>query len=184
MASRSLRFFVTPDEFSTWLAELAAKEGLSFWMRTPPEHHGRELSLEQAMTASTWRFYIGDRGAEVTDGGELNPTEAGLVAVNRPELDGEVLFLAELSARSDWRDERGRARECKRGLELFAKLGKSIKRKLGSPVWARAVTGGEARAYRDVHFSEGAAKWAREGGQLRQRGVANVAYLVDAPSSG
>jgi hypothetical protein len=90
------------------------------------------------------------------------------------------LLLAEITSKSDYPDENRMTRENPAGHQLLVKLRKRLSKNLRGPMWLGDV--GEhcpGQEIRGIRYSEGAAQWYRNGGKLRQRGVANSKFMVE-----
>lgn len=187
MASRSKYAFIMPIEFLDLLDELRVSTRLQVVL-----HRGRLLPRElwngdrDAVLKAT-RVFLG--GEEAIDAEALaddaSPARLGWVMVDVPIVDGAQLFASQIAARSDWFDKgAGQIRENKEALKRFDKVWKVLAPRLRFPVRARHVLSGAESSYSNIGYSAGAADWFRDGGRLRQQGVANIEFLIpDAASA-
>jgi hypothetical protein len=105
----------------------------------------------------------------------LNPAARGWVVGIVPHEIGTTLYKGWISAKSDWYDrEQGRMLENPLSLVLFKQVAPFFRKRLHRPMWAYDLRSGQARSYRDIGYSDGVVEWVRQGGLLRQQGVAYV----------
>ena len=195
MATRSLHFFMRPAEFSEIVEEVATKHGLAVILR----RYGLRRHLEIAEVAGTIAMSDGRPADEIylsfeaprpavpeVDG--LNPAQLGWVSSDVPREVGDILFLAQMAAKSDWwASELGKVLQNPVSLVLFKRIAPAFRRRLKRPVWARDVDAvGEARAYRDIGYSGGVVQWVKQGRELAQAGPAldkpgNVRFFIEKP---
>lgn len=110
-------------------------------------------------------------------------TAGGLIVLRLPIYDGPILFLASISVRTSWYDSQvGDVVSHDSSLPLYRPIISRIRKRLSRPMWAYGVQGGPARMYRDLGYSQGVVEWLRQGGDIRQEGVANVRFLIAPPS--
>ncbi|WP_146661700.1 hypothetical protein [Enhygromyxa salina] len=181
MSSRITQFFALPDELYSWLRAAKNDLNLQFVLENDPGVFEAAL-LADVEAATFWQFYIADSALEfpIVDPTE-NPNRWGLVTCDRPEIvDGDTLLLSVISSKSDWRDEERVLHENLAGHKLLAKLRRRFSKNLQGPMWLGTVgKRGPGREFRDLRYSEGAAQWYRDGGKLRQRGVANSKFMIE-----
>jgi hypothetical protein len=188
MTTRSAKFFMRPDEFSTLIDEVTRDLHLSVvsWRE-------RAHVLEFAR-APDWAVMSDGRVADrlflassqpdlaAIDSSDLRPGENGWVDCDVPRVEGNILFISQAAAKTDWFDAReARVRESNESVTLFQKFKPYLRRRLNYPVFAYNLRGGQAVMYRDIGYSEGAARWVEEGGELGQEGVLNVRFLLREP---
>lgn len=187
MSSRGTQYFALPDELYSWLREIEDELHLQFVLE---KNDGvfEAVSLSDLEAGEyghhliPWRFYISDDATSfpIVDPSE-NPNRWGLVTCDRPQIiDDDTLLMAEISSKSDWSDEDDVPHENPAGHQLLAKLRKRFSKKLRGPMWLGDVgVHGPGEKVRELRYSEGAAQWYRDGGKLRQRGVANSKFMVE-----
>jgi hypothetical protein len=185
MSTRTFSFFTLPNEFCSWMGEVASEWGLTLAIEQPNEAL-QEIDVNRLQKEQPLRFYVSGRPPSPPDHAEgITPARFGAVTVDAPAIvDGDTLWLASLHSKSDWTDAEGLVHEDRASHRLLERLRRNLKssKKLRNPTWARNIRiPGSETPYRDVWFSDAAAKFARSGGKLRQRAVANVEFFVDAP---
>ncbi len=200
MATHTLLFFMRPEEFSSVLWEAAGKFSITLIF----DHYGshgrqsfREVAerpgtLAMADGSAVHRVYLSLHRPEpwMIEGEDPTPAAWGWLDIDVPTEVGSILFLAHMAARSDWWDEQKRqVLDNPESLSLFRKVAPLFRKRLKRPVWSYNVAlGGEPGMTRNIWYSEGAAEWVRDGGQLRQGAVAwdrptNSRFLIDKPTT-
>lgn len=103
------------------------------------------------------------------------------VALTQPSLVGNVLYLSELSAKSDWwnPDERT-VEEVKEGVNLLRLLKRnSAKSWADCGITAQAIGRPQSeRQYSHIKCTPAAKNFFQAGGMLRQAGVSNVEFRI------
>jgi hypothetical protein len=181
VASKSRYVFITPDEFLSLMDELVRSvpaqavilsgpgESRVVWQGSPEDVFGaRRLHVAPAGP-------LGDNALSV----DANTAELGWVSCDVPRFEGSALLGVQVAARSDWYNRVTKTvEENRHSLKWFGKVWKVFATHLQSPVRARNVVSGAEETYSSIYYSSGAARWYREGGHLRQDGVANVEFLI------
>ena len=191
MATRRIHFFMRPAEFSALICEAADKFGL-YVIRWG---FGRDRRLELAESQNpivmsdgtpAQRVFLATEQPDpaLIDPAHLRPGEWGWIDSDVPREEEDILYIAQMAAKSDWYDaEREQIMENPASLALFRRIVPAFRRRLKRPVWAYSIQGGQPVAYRDIGYSQGAEEWCRRGGQLRQLGVANVRFTIGEPTT-
>jgi hypothetical protein len=192
MASRGLEFFMLPSEFVPLVEDLMAR--LDVWAVViwhPPALPRLVAPRERIaplVTAVPPRAIClsADRAALERDDPRRVPlAKLGCVSCDFPQLSGEVLYKAQLGAKSDWYDLATRtAHENPAVIRLFERVVPQFRRMLARPVWVINTITGAQGPRSSVGYSLGAANWAARGGELRARGVQNVSYEIRSPEPG
>jgi hypothetical protein len=186
MTSKSKYAFVMPDEFAGIVDDCRISLGLILVVEN--ESGVRELwdgTRESLLRAS--RIFLADKATTSASGlsDPFNPARLGWVLVEVPRLEESRLFCIQIGARGDWFDkDAGVARDNKAALRRFDRVWKAVATRLRFPIRAKNVVTGAAASYSSFGFSAGAAEWWTRGGQLRQRGVENLDFMIpDAQSA-
>ena len=100
--------------------------------------------------------------------------------IDVPAVDGDVLYLADLGAKSDFYDKRtNQIFENPTSISLFAAAARVIRKRLKRPVYLYSLThGGGYSVARGIGYTNGAAEWEDRGGVLARRGSKNVRYSI------
>lgn len=181
MASRSKYVFVTMPELVRWLNEaakaIAGSVVLYRGSQSPLERwDGREDTMKSAR-----RAYVvtGEPDLNGAPSDSIVPGRLGWLQLDVPRSEGSALFAIQIAARSDWLDEATNTIKDNPGvLKLFDRFWTRWKRHFASPVLVRNRMTGEEAPYPSIAYSEGAAAWFRQGGELRQQGVANIEFKI------
>ncbi len=93
----------------------------------------------------------------------------------RVEATGRVLEMCDIGAKSDYFED-GAVLEDPRSLQLHRRITRPLKGTLRRPMQAWHVAHTDrARSY-DIYYSDRAAAFFHEGGELMQQGVANIRF--------
>ncbi len=181
MATRGVSFFMRSAEFWSAIWEAAAKYNLVViverYLRERKRYRLDVASDPSALVAGgETPFHRVDLATERPDFDEaddLHPGKWGWVTADVPREVGNILFLAQMGAKSDWWDsERQQVVDNPASLEVFGKVSRVFRKRLKRPVWAFDIFySKEPGRTRDIWYSEGAAEWVRRDGQLRQVGA-------------
>ena len=111
--------------------------------------------------------------------GEIVTARLGWVDLSvgnlRTEANGSVLEMSDIGAKSDY-FEGGAVLEDPRSLQLHRRVTRPLKAALRRPMQAWHVAHTDrARSY-DIYYSDRAATFFHEGGELMQQGVANIRF--------
>lgn len=189
MATRRAQFFICRDEFLDVLDTVASELGLVVVSMQPGGRGVAVVSVDDLRGSSLRRIYLaqsepsGDTLLDVQEG-LLSPGKWGWVELDLPIEDAGSLLLASIGTKSEWVDAQGRSYDNPAVLVLFKKITSGFRPLLTGPVWAGQSSSDVWREYRDLRYSECAARWRRSGGHLKQEGVLNVEYEVDDPTGG
>lgn len=173
----SVRIFLDADEFVRFLEYASSSGGSVLYepeLRAPFKRVEPGAPLPDELTAmlraplirgSNHLLYVGV-GDPAHDPKATDPRKT--ICAYFGGFD-RALYLSPISARSNDPATLSLMRRLKRWLLKISKTGVAV---IGSP--------GEVRhAVPAIHYTEGAARAARAGFELRQRGVANVRYEID-----
>lgn len=187
MASRTLQFFMTPEECEQSACAIARE--LKLWLAF--ENIVTDRPVEVKFAPSGLRFSDGaiperveiaiaeDKFSEL-GAGRRTPAELGCVTLQPPRvIDGE-LVMAHLGAKSDWFDMNSlRSLERPDAIKLFDKIAPRIRKQL--PFYARNRWKGESNWHETrIRHSVGIIEWVRNGGRIGQWGAPGVEYTIDA----
>ena len=179
----SIRIFLDPEEYIRFL-EFASSEGGSIVYRPRHDAPFRRVApgapLPEDLTGAlrapleTGAPHLVHIGVGVDDAAsdpkQMNPQRT--ITAYFGGVDGRALYLSPISARSEDKETIAFARRLKKWLTSnAAAAGVEV---FGEPV----EPGDEGTLDRNVHYTEGARGAARSGLQLRQRGVANIRYVI------
>lgn len=181
MSTRNFALFARRHEMNVWLDEACAHVGAALVQQD------RERKLRRVLRASALeadagvvRAYLTLDAAMIAGAREkIVPGRLGLVTLDLPIEDGRTLLLSTLASRSDWHGDDGLRHDNPSCHRLFAALRKSLVPHLRAGCWTRSILTGAIAKNPEVHVSDGARAWVEAGGNLRQRGVANVEFLLE-----
>jgi hypothetical protein len=185
MSSKSQYIFVLSEELLGWLASAQQLIGFSGLLYTGPQQPLEPWSPREGSFKDGTTVYFSKTSLMADD---INPrlvpaAELGLVSLDVPRIRDRTLLACQLGAKSDWYDARSaKMRDNREALRLFSTVWKQLGPHLRRPVWARNRRDGASAAYKAISYSPGAEEWVRNGGELRQEGVANVEFLLDPGS--
>lgn len=192
MASRSLVFFMLPEEAARAVWTSVARHSLAVILR----RLGPTASYEVATVPGTFQMQDGSQADQVhlalsqpkpamlADGRAASGAPNGWAGfVSPPEVKRDFLCLADWGAKSDWWDrESACVRENPESLEVFKLVTPSFRSLLKRPVWANH------QLTRNIWYSPGAAEWERRGGRLAQSSgrytVGRVRFSTRGPIEG
>ena len=188
MATRSIQFFMRPSEFSEAVWEAAARHGLTVILLRYGKNRHFEIAEPGSVLMSDGdppdELYFAAQRPDLTrvHPQHKRPGEWGWVNSGVPSEEDNILYEAQMAAKSDWWDrEKRQVLENPESLELFRKVAPAFRKRLKRPLWVHNVRGGKGRAYRDIGYSAGVTEWVEHGGELRQRGVANIRFSIEKP---
>lgn len=183
MSTKRFALFARRHEMNEWLDEACTALGASLIQQDDQ----RRVEVAPAASAlvvraGLVRAYFAPNAEDLTQVTEkLVPGRMGLVVCDLPTEEGDSLHLAELASRSDWRGVDGLRHDNPECHRLFTSIRRRIAPRVAAGVWGKSKVTGEAERYKDIHVSAGARSWVAAGGKLRQRGVANVEFLLELP---
>lgn len=191
MASRSIQFFMRIYEFESLIWEVADQFKLSVIMVRLYKNYKLEIAeqlriliMSDGLTPD-WIFLAAEPPQfnlhNITRTFKLLPGKLGWVKIDVPKEEGKILFLAGVSAKSDWYESKNdQISENPVSIKLFSKIVSHIRKKLHRPVWAYniRVKGSEPQPYRNIGYSSGTKDWVKQGGELMQWGVHNVRFSL------
>jgi hypothetical protein len=186
MTSRALQYFMQPSECLALIHMVIDQLHLESWLISAGVTKHVELVLTKpSLTMSNNRpvYWIGLSrtcgGLDPCFSGRLMPGAWGWVLVEIPRRSDNALYLAQMSAKSDWIDpESGEARNDKTSIDLFHAISKIFKSQLRHPAWIQDPYSGNAVPCKGVWYSKGAIDWEQQGIELRQEGVQNTLFTV------
>ncbi|HEY4243546.1 MAG TPA: hypothetical protein VGM88_27225 [Kofleriaceae bacterium] len=169
-----------PDEFIGMVADCKNALSLAVVVERPKETRVLWDGSREALLGSS-RIFLADEApidaAALAD--RASPARLGWVMMEVPAIEEKRLYCIQIGARGDWFDKDSEVvRANKDALKRFDKVWKVVAGRLRYPMRARNVTTGAEESYSWCSYSVGAADWAADGGQLRQRGVANVEFTI------
>ena len=186
MASRGKDIFMMPEEFVAWVRELTG----------PPlsEHlvlrkfFRKELihwdGTDEALLAVNQVQFTGER-CDLTGITSSNyvPGQLGWVSWDVPRVEGNILYSADLAAKSDWWDsDLQMSLEKKDALLRYDRIWRRLKPRLSTLMGVRNIRWGGSGPVTGCAYSPGAEAWYRRGGLLRQKGTLNNEYYIpDSP---
>jgi len=180
MASKSRQAFMMPEEFLAFADECWTSLNLGVVLdrvRGPQELWDGSRG---ALLASDQLFFA-DRATVTTTAlsESSSPARLGWVQANVPKVQDNRLFCIQIGARRDWFDrDTGSIHINKDAPKRFDRIWRRFATQLRFPIRARNLVTGAEAAYSSFGYSPGAAKWWAEGGQLRQRGVENLEFML------
>lgn len=176
MTTRVTQFFAERHEVNSFLVEIQEQEhGFLYVAR------GEFLEpLNAQPDAETQRVFIGKKSGLAIQGGADAPGKWGLVLLDLPFSQEGVLTMTVLSSRTDWSED-GMRRQLATAGQLHKKIESFLKRYLEFPIWARNRKNGKWEKYGSVGYTKGATGFTQKGGILKQKGVANVEFLLAPP---
>ena len=171
MASRSLVFFMMPDETWAILWTVARQNGYSIILRR--YFRGRFLEVASSETgvmsdgrAADQAFISGKTPSTelLAETRLINSARNGWVGLEPPGVDRNNLFLAQLGCKTDWWDtDAGSIRDEPSSIVVFEKIAKAFRPHLTRPDYA------DSTKYRTIAYSDSAVRWVSNGGKLAQR---------------
>lgn len=181
MATKTKAMFVTPQEFLDWIRDIQTRiPGCAvFCHRQNRPMTAWQEGDEEMLPAS--RLYVIECEPSHPDSTveSLNTEGIGWVQIDVPRVLDDTLRLCQVGAKSDWWNRaQGVSEENRSSLRLFDKVWRVLRARLMFPVWATNIRTGASSEYKGIGYSEGAAKWQLEGGNLVQEGVANIRYEI------
>jgi hypothetical protein len=181
MSQKSRYIFVMPAEFVEWVRELVTSgaEHVVLDPYSPGRLEHWDGSTE-SLLASDRAIFTGDlANLEGITSSNYIPGLLGWVVVGIPRIQGSSLFCVQLAAKSDWYDENRReVMEKREAMKRFDRIWKKWKPHVRSPMRGRNRVNGAEGIVSGVGYSAGAEEWVRQGGNLRQEGVANAEFLL------
>lgn len=185
LSVKTLRFFATPDEMAAFVDDWQARFNLDLF----DKEHRLLTSGEAATTRQRWptRLYLAPAGSSPEDAilsgvpKDAVPTAAGWVQLDLPRVEDRLLFLGDVSSRSDWWD----GQRTRRGIghSVFNKIVRALKADLQRPVWGRNVAFGGEEPYFDIGYTAGVVEWVHKGGELGDFFAKNVRFSLPAEAS-
>ena len=184
MAARSLTFFMMPRELRDIVR--SASTDLGFVVKGLTGGHLEAVNVAQIGTEECPNEVYLEEGTLSDQPEEGALRDLRRVVLRVPGRQGDVLYLSELAAKSDWLDSStGQVVRCSAGLVLFDALKKRIKPHLRYPTWARNIMiAGSSTRYRDVGHTEAVRVFSEGGGVLMQEGVLNARFTVAGVEAG
>jgi hypothetical protein len=184
MSQKSRYIFVMPAEFVEWVRELVTS-GTEHVVLQRYFHKGLNHwdGSTESLLASDIAIFTGDlANLEGITSSNYIPGLLGWVTVDVPRIQGPSLFCVQLGARSDWYDrDRREVMEKRDAMKRFDRIWKKWKPRVRSPMRGRNRVNGAEGIVSGVGYSAGAEEWVRQGGNLRQEGVANAEFLLPKP---
>jgi hypothetical protein len=189
MSIRTMQLFVLPDELLALLAERCARLDLVASVYQPPlTRDCRAWTGDLRHSPIDWRQCVaGQRRIMLhppADGaippwGEVVTARLGWVDVRvgnlRDGANGHTLEMSDIGAKSDY-FEYDAVLEDPRSLQVHRRITRPLKAALRRPMQAWHVAHSDrARTY-DIYYSDRAAAFYHEGGELMQQGVANIRF--------
>jgi hypothetical protein len=176
MATRSVEFFMTPQEFSEFICVDLAPLDLELFV---VEGDGWTASNQHPRRP----HYLAPRGVErpVTSRLDiLHPAREGWICVNpRPFVEGTTLYLAVLAAKDQWLDLDTKTTAANpEVLRLFGQVARKLRKRLIFSVVGFSLSSHESGVYKSIGHSEGARVWLENSGSWRQYGNINVGFKL------
>jgi hypothetical protein len=181
MSSKGKQIFIMPAEFVEWVRELTTSLHEHVVLQTDFQkalkHWG---GTAESLLAADRIHFTGDlANLEGLRSSDIIPGLLGWVQLDVPRIQGSCLFLVMLAGKSDWYDRNLRqVLEKRDALKRYDRIWRRWKPRVFTPMLVRDIPTGVGRLYSSVGYSAGAAEWVRQGGILRQEGVANNEYLL------
>jgi hypothetical protein len=191
MASRGFQYFMQPVEYLSLIQEIATQLELKLWLISTGVKRDIELVTGHASLLTSTKkpvYWIGlsrEQGElPSVFSSPLQPAKWGWVLAEVPRLQDNILYIAQLSAKSDWVDlNSGQYNENHTSFELFRAIRARWQSKLFRPVYIESIESGSIDICKGVWYSAGVIEWNRNGGQLRQEGVLNTRFVIREVSS-
>jgi len=175
MATRTLQFFMTPQEFSEFVSvdlaplnlELIQVEGDGWSANNPRPSQARFLALRGVKRPITSRFDI------------LHPAREGWLTVNFPFAEGETLYLADIGAKDQCLDlDTKTVTTYPEVLRLFGRVARRLRKKLEFSVVGSSLSTHKSVVYKSIGHSEGARAWLRNSGEWKQQGNKDTIFTL------
>jgi hypothetical protein len=165
MPSRGLRFFMLPGELTDVLSVVRESIGVELL-----DHEGlRCLADDQPFRTGPGLYFVAPVLEPRARRASIQPGREGWLSLTFPPPTHDVIYLAQLGAKSEWRDDTGEGRDSPEVIELFRKVSRVFRITLTFGVIL--VGKASSRHVKDIGLSAGARAWADQGNQLRQLGV-------------
>jgi hypothetical protein len=146
MPTRSFDFFCTPEELSKALVEtLGSSADVSFFVEN--QKYGwplKQVRLKDAIVDQS-KLLWAEAGSHVPD------SFLGLVRIRFPYYRDKALCMSSIAIKTD-----GDVRGQKRGVQLYERLRKSVRRWLKRGLWGVNIESGGEHFYNDLYVSDGA----------------------------
>ena len=185
MGTGSYDFFITPEESDHYLKEIVKKSGLWLILHNHQkgwEHYdlcGGPDFKDQVITDGYDQVFFSSSkpSPKDLDSSKPNFPELGWVQYQLPKRENNFLIMASLGYKSDWYNDDYTVHYDNEVMKkLYRKIRPIFKKGLKSPVWAKNIKFGGSSCYRNLGYSDGAAEWEKNGGELCQLGVGNIRF--------
>lgn len=185
MGTGSYDFFITPEESDHYLKEVIKKTGLWLILHSYQKGWGHyDLCggpdyTDQVITKGYDQVFFSSSktSSKGLDSSRPNFPELGWVQYILPKRENKCLYHASLGYKSDWYDDDYSIRYENEGMEkVYKKIRTIFKKGMKSPVWSKNIKFGGSECHNNIGFSDGAAEWEKNGGELCQLGVGNIRF--------
>jgi hypothetical protein len=172
MATRGVRFFMTPQEFSEFVSvdlaplnlELIQVEG-DGWSAGDPRRSTRYLAPRGGERPVTTRLDI------------IHGARHGWVCVNLPFVEGTTLYMADIGIKFQWFDPAtGTTTTNHELVRLFGQIARRLRKRLTFSIAVSSLVTHSSSIRKSVGYSQGARAWLENSGKWRQEGVQNIGY--------
>jgi len=184
MATKRVQFFSTLDELLLLLCCIVRALNMSVFMyrwRTNAEIKQADCEniVQQTQAFGASRIYLAESGLIISeiDPNYLEVARLGLIQVILPRESGGILYMSEVSIKTDWIDSvSGKRCENSQLLSLFKRVKKELLKNMMEPVLGVNVVTGASSIDSTVKYTMAAKAFVEGGGELMQEGVNNVRF--------
>jgi hypothetical protein len=186
MTTRTIQFFMMPVEFMS--AVRSATADLNLWIILTwyggSDSPQVTQDLDNLYTSNDELpdriFFVPEKPTETSIKSIPQfPAKYGAVLGNVPRQQKDILYIAELSFKSEWIDDDGALhQDQKRSNKLFRKLAPYFQNHLKFPIWAMNTVTNKTANYSNVGYTSTVEEWVAQGRSLMQPGVENVRFFV------
>lgn len=175
MATRSVRFFMTPQEFSDFVSvdlaplnlELIQVEGDGWSASDPHPSRPHYLALRGGERPVTTRLDI------------IHGARRGWVCVHLPFVEGTTLYMADIGIKFQWFDPAtGTTTTNHELVRLFGQIARRLRKRLTFLIAISSLATHASSIDKSVGYSQGARAWLENSGKWRQEGVQNTEFTL------
>lgn len=185
MTSRSIRFFMLTDEFIDIAWSLRDVMGVHLILARPGNPETMEMAPIGRSTTMTdgrdarWLCVAAEPPSEQQLGrGEVLVAEWGWLLIDIPRVEKNTLYMARISAKSDWYDVSSKStKNNPASVDLFPKVARLFKKKLPHKAWGIGPEDTSAWPS-NVRCSASIRKWMSNGGELRDVFSPKIRYAL------
>jgi hypothetical protein len=184
MTSRTLQYFMLPSETAKITQEVVEHLGLHAWLISGGttkyiEVAAHPISLFTSNNMPVYWVALSETQGDLppTFTGQLVPAKWGWILVEIPRQKEDILYLAQMSAKSDWYDSVSKQiHDNNVPFNLFRMAKNVFERHLLRPVYIREVGSEKSRVCKGLCYSRGIIELVRSGTKLRQEGVEHTEF--------